>query len=179
MIDRRNPLRSAAATATAPAEPLLAMGLAGTAAAAALAVSGLPRAAGIVLACAATALLLAVVATAPRAQFVSYVRNAADGIADVAVLAALAWPLRAASVRISAAAVCAIGLVVVGAYAQVRAAALRYRVPLSIEGAPERSLVLAAGLVLPSLLETTLWILAAAGAVAFARTAASVWVQRT
>jgi hypothetical protein len=102
----------------------------------------------------------------------------ADGIADTAVLAALAWPLRAGVDRLGAAAIAAVGLVVVGAYAQVRAASLGYRVPPTVEGAPERSLILAAGLVLPSVLESALWAIAAAGAVTAARTAAAVWTQR-
>lgn len=173
----RNRLRVIAAqvAAGAPAGAWLLAGLS------ALAVTGVfvarsqarPAAAALAL---ATVLLLPAVARRGRTPFGSYVAALTDQVGDAVVLAPLAWTLAHGSVQEGAPAVAALGLLFVGAYAQVRARALGYRTPVAPDGAPERTAILTIGLLAPgTFLEPSLWIIAALGAAAAIRVTVVVW----
>ncbi len=169
--------RAVAGQSSSPAGTILpALGVAAFGVAAWLAGTGRFRPAAAVLALAAVA-MLAGAAARSSSRWVAYGVSVVDAVGDAAVLAALAWPLRLAQNRVGAAVVAAIGLTFLGAYAQVRGASLKYRVPVVVAGAPERALVLAAGLLAPDLLEMSLWLIAADGALTAMRTTAAVWKQ--
>jgi len=115
-----------------------------------------------------------------RARFAGYLTAVTDAVGDCAPIAALAWPLRASGHHAGAAVIAALGLVFLGAYAQVKSSALGYRVRAAWAGAPERSLVLSIALLVGSLpgLEAALWLIAASGLIAAARTTTAVWKHR-
>lgn len=176
----RTRLREAAATTSlhAPAGTWLASGMAAMALAGVFAARSQARPAAIALAAAAL-LLLPAVARPGRTPFGSYVAALVDQVGDALVLAPLAWPLAHGSVAEGTPAVAALGLVFVGAYAQVRSAAHGYDTPIAPDGAPERSAILAIGLLAPgTFLEPALWVVAALGASAAIRVTIVVWKAR-
>lgn len=136
------------------------------------------RPAAIALAVAAVLLWIAV-ARPRRTPFGAYVAALVDQVGDAIVLAPLAWPLAHGSVQEGAPAVAALGLLFVGAYAQVRSRALGYQAPVAPDGAPERAAILAVGLLAPgTFLEPALYIVAALGAAAAIRVTMVVWKAR-
>lgn len=178
MIERKNPLRSRAARIDAGSPRLwAAVGAASFAGAAALILASRPKPAGAMLAAGAAIALIGASESASRTRGHAYAVAVVDGTADAVVLAALAWPLRLAPTRIGAAAISAVGLVFVGAYAHVRAGALGYRLAPPATGAPERASVVAVGLLVPDLLEASLWVVAGLAGVAAVRAGVSVWTH--
>ena len=179
MVEFVNPLRRAAmgrTTGRAGGAWLL-LGLVALGAGGSLVVFGYARAAGLAMLVAAPALLLSGTAQHAKSRFIAYAAAVADAVGDAAPLTALAWPLRNGSTRIGVAAIAALGLVFLGAYAQVKSAALGYpATPVTI-GAPERSLILGLGLVLAvaSAVEAALWLIAVSAFFAAARTTMKVW----
>ncbi|HVL90142.1 MAG TPA: hypothetical protein VM841_07910 [Actinomycetota bacterium] len=176
----RNRLRASAARPSdrAPAGIWLGSGLAAMALAGVFAARSQARPAAAALLAAALLLWLAV-ARPRQSPFGAYLTALVDQVGDAIVLAPLAWPLAHGSVQEGAPAVSALGLVFVGAYAQVRSRALGYDTPAAPDGAPERSAVLAVGLLAPAtFLEPALWIVGALGAAAAARVTVVVWKAR-
>jgi hypothetical protein len=144
-----------------------------------LIIRSFPRDAGILLLVQSAVLVTAVARTKFSSRFEDFAASVADAVADAIPLAALAWPLRLASVRVGAAAVAAIGCVFLGAYARVKARSLGFRIPPAFVGAPERSAVLAIGLLIgqPMVLEICLWVIAALAFVSAVSAGIWVWKQ--
>ncbi|MHB8512493.1 MAG: hypothetical protein ACYDCC_09955 [Actinomycetota bacterium] len=140
---------------------------------------GFMRDAGILLLAQSAVLVAAVSRTRFASRFEDFSASVADAVADAIPLAALAWPLRSGSMRVGVAVVAAIGCVFLGAYARVKATSVGFRVPPAMLGAPERSAILAIGLMVQRALplEIALWLVAAFAFVSALGAGIAVWRQ--